>query len=133
MSAGVTMRTFFAATSTIATRCSSMCSSIGPTARDIATSGPAARAAFSMKRNAMRRIAAKDSARLRRPRCLARAVLRLLDAHEGLGFVGRHRFAEEVTLHVIAGIQFQERPLLFRFHAFRDYREAQRVREVDHV
>ena len=40
-------------TSTIATRCSSMCSSIGPTARDMATSGPAARFAFSMNRKAI--------------------------------------------------------------------------------
>jgi len=53
MSAGVTMRRALVATSTIATRCSSTCSSIGPTARDIATSGPAARCAFSMKRKAI--------------------------------------------------------------------------------
>jgi hypothetical protein len=53
MSAGVTTRSFFVATSTTAMRCSSIVDSISPTARDIATSGPASRLACSMKRKAI--------------------------------------------------------------------------------
>src|SRR6476469_5493128 len=61
-----------------------------------------------------------------RPRRLARVEPRTFGAHERLRFSERQRLAEEEALHLIARVQLQERPLLFRLHAFGDDGEPQR-------